>query len=189
MYAAVATLQMAARQLQLSGELDRSKYSRIMAQLREVADELTAFERRTGKQKADPVNFTAMLREAVAIAGHDGNGIVMQLAEDVMVEGPANDLRDLVCCLVEYALSVGRGPADLRAQVKQTSNQLRAMCATELAIPSPDVPDFLRRRLWDAVRTRRGEVSVICEPEHCRIEFTLPIERRSAAHDGDHSQS
>ncbi len=40
MYAAVATLQMAARRLQLSGELDQSKYARMMSQLREVTDEL-----------------------------------------------------------------------------------------------------------------------------------------------------
>jgi hypothetical protein len=181
MYAAVATLQMAARQLQLGGGLDPSKYGRIVTQLREVTDQLTAVHRRAGNQKTDPVNFTEMLREAMATASPGSNGIAMPVLEDVMVEGPANDLRDLLSSLFEYALTVGRDPIDLRTQVRQTGPQLRPVYATELVIQSPDVPDFLRRKLWDAVRVRRGEVCVISEPERCRVEFALPIERRSAA--------
>jgi len=103
----------------------------------------------------------------------------VQVPEYVMVQGPAHDLRDLVCSLAEYALTVARDPVDLRAQVMYTSNQGRGVCATELVIQSPDVPDFLRRKLWDAVRIRHGEVSVVLEPERCRVKFTLPIERRS----------
>jgi hypothetical protein len=185
MHAAVATLQMAARQSQLDGGLDQSKYSRIMTQLRQVADQLTAVDQRAGKQKADPVNLTEMLRDALAAASPAvaQNGVAMPEPEEAMVEGPANDLRDLVSSLFEYALTVGPKPIDLRTQIKQTSPQPRAMYATELVIQSPDVPDFLRRKLWDAVRIRRGEVSVISEPDRCRIEFMLPVERRLADQD------
>jgi hypothetical protein len=88
-------------------------------------------------------------------------------------------LHDLLSSLVEYARTVGRDPIELRAQVMHKSGDDRAMCLTELVIQSPDVPDFLRRKLWDSARTRRGEVSVISEPECCRVEFALPVERRS----------
>jgi hypothetical protein len=181
MQTAVATLQRAARQLNISGGLDRSKCRRVIAQLREVTDELTAFERRGGKQKAEPVNFTQMLLDGLAAAspsaGSDRNSVAVSGAEDTMVEGPANDLRDLLSSLFEYA---GRGPVEMCAQVKPMSHGLGAGYATELTIQSPDIPDFLRRKLWDAVRVRRGEVCVSSEPERCRIKFTLPVERRSA---------
>lgn len=182
MYRAIATLQMTASTLQLSGGLEQSEYSRIMAQLRQVTDELAAVERRMGNTKADPIDFAGMLRDAVAMtsqpADRNGKGVVLQAPKDVMVEGPADDLHDLVGSLVEYARTVGPDPVDLRAQVNYTSDQTRAVCVTELVIQSPDVPDFLRRKLWDTVRIRRGQVSVITEPECCRIGFTLPIERR-----------
>ena len=179
MQTTVATLQKAARQLNTSG-LDRSKCRRIIAELREVTDELTAFERRGGKQKADPVNFAEMLLDGLAAAsrsaGSDRNSVAVSGAEDAMVEGPANDLRDLVSCLFEYA---GRGRIELCAEIKPMSPG--AGYATELIVRSPDLPDFLRRKLWDAVRARRGEVCVSSEPERCRIQFTLPVECRSAA--------
>jgi len=179
MQTTVATLQRAARQLNTSG-LDRSKCRRIIAELREVTDELTAFERRGGKQKADPVNFAEMLLDALAAASLSAgdDSVAVSGAADAVVEGPANDLRDLVSCLFEYA---GRGRIELRAHVKPMSPGPGAGYATELTVQSPDIPDFLRRKLWDAVRARRGEVCVSSEPERCRIQFTLPVERRSAA--------
>jgi len=185
MDAAVATLQMAARQLQLSGGLERCEYSRIMTRLREVTDELSAVERRTGKQKPDPVDFTVILRAALATASplvdRHQSGFALSLPEGIMVEGPSHDLRDLLCSLFEYALSVGRDPIDLRVEVGCRHSKGREMCATELAVESSDLPDFLRRKLWDAIRMRRGEVSITAEPARCRIGFTLPIERRRAA--------
>ncbi len=100
---------------------------------------------------------------------------------EIMVEGPARDLRDLLCCLLEYALSVGRNPIDLRVAIKGMSSAARKVCATELVVQSRDVPDFLRRKLWETIRARRGEVSVVIEPECCRLGFTLPIERRQVS--------
>lgn len=185
MYAAVAALQMTARRLQLSGGLDQSKYDQIISQLRQITDELTDSDRRAGKQKLDPVNFFDMVRDTVATASAEGhpdiNRVAMQLVQDVMVEGPAHDLRDLLRSLFEYALGVGQDPITLRVEVKCTGEPAREMCLTELAIHSPNVPDFLQRKLWNTVRARRGEVSVISEPERCRIGFTLPVERRRAA--------
>ena len=180
MYAAVAALQKAQRQLQLDGGRDPSKYGRIMTQLREVTDQLTAVHRRAANHKADPVNFTQLLREALATATAGNTGIAAAGPEDVMVEGPANDLRDLLSSLFEYALTVGRDPIELHAHVRQEEPEPRAAYVTELVIQSPDVPDFLRRKLWDAVRARHGEVRVISEPQRCRIEFALPVDRRAA---------
>jgi hypothetical protein len=189
MHAAVATLQKGARQLQLSGELERSDYSGIVTQLRQVAEGLTALERRTGKQKAVSVNYTEMLHAAIATAstsvGQDETGGGMPVPDGIMVEGPAHDLHDLLSSLVEYARTVGGDPIELRAQilhqVLHKGGDDNGVCATELVIQSPDLPDFLRRKLWDAARVRRGQVSVISELECCRVGFTLPVERRLAA--------
>jgi hypothetical protein len=186
MYAAVATLKLAAQKLQLSGELDPSKYARMMSQLRGVTDELTAFERRARTQKkANPVNFAELLSEVMATASPtnaaSGNGMAAQLPDPVLVEGPVEDLRDLLSCLIEYALSVDQGPIKFGAEIRRDGDEVSDKCAAELVIRSPDVPDFLRRKLWDAVRVRRGEVSLISEPDCCRIGFTLPIERRHSA--------
>jgi len=185
MHPAVATLEMAARQLQLSGELERSEFGRIMLQLRSVADGLSTVERRIAKQKAASVNFAALLRSAIAptdpACRQDDDARLPK--QEMTVEGPAHDLRDLLCSLVEYARAVGTEPLEWRAHIKQDIGATRAKCTTELVVQSPDLPDFLRRKLWDAARIRGGEVSVISEPTLCRIEFTIPIDRREAAAD------
>ncbi len=181
MHAAIATLQKAARQFELSGAMDRSRYSRIMAQLRDVNNELNAVARRRGDQDTDGVDLPAMLREAVAAAGQGADGITVQLTDDAIVAGSAADLREPIGWLLDYAIAVGRGRATLRTQIKAVGNQARPMCATELTTSSSDIPDFLRRPLWDAVRARRGEVSIISEPDCCRVQFTLPVERRTPA--------
>jgi len=187
MHAAVVTLQTAARQLQLSGELDRCEYDRMMAQLREVAHGLAAVERRANEQKAETIDFTAMLREAAALGSPEGkqgdggdSGGGADVPDGMVIEGPAYDLRDALCSLVEYARTVGSSPVDLNARLERGRGAAHAICAVELSVRSPDVPDFLRRKLWDATRARHGEVCLVCEPERCRIHFKLPIARGPA---------
>jgi hypothetical protein len=187
MHPALTTLAKAAGQLQLDGELERSEFGRIMAQLRAVAAELSVIERRTAEQEAASVNFTEMLRLAVRPAlsadKQDRSSSATPLPAGIMVQGPAHDLRDLLSSLVEYAGSVSSDPIELRTQIKQGRGEARTKCATELVVQSPDLPDFLRRKLWDVARVRGGEVSVVSEPELCRIEFTVPVDRREAAAD------
>jgi len=98
-----------------------------------------------------------------------------------MVQGPAHDLRDLLSSLVEYASAVGAKPLALHARIRHDVGASKAACTTELVVQSPDLPDFLRRKLWDAARVRGGEVSVISEPTLCRVEFTIPIDHRRDA--------
>jgi hypothetical protein len=185
MYAAVAALQTAARRLQLSAELDSSEYAPMITQLRKVRDQLATFERRAGNQQADRVDLGELLREVTgpASAANDqgGSGIATQLSGDILVEGPVQDLRDLFCCLVEYALGVGPGPLNLKVEITRKPNEARETCVIGLIIQSSDVPDFLRRKLWEAARLRRGAVSVVSEPDCCRIGLMLPVERRVAA--------
>ena len=191
MQSAVATLQKTAQQLQLSGGLEPAKYTRIISQLREVTNELTASERELKTRNAGPVNYTALLRAAMPAssptsepAGSERATAIEDvaaqdiMAQDIMVEGPAHDLRSAIGSLIEFALAAGSGALDLRVEMKRADSEARDLCATEIAVPSPDVPDFLRRRVWDAVRIRRGEVSVVSEPRRCRVAFTLPVERR-----------
>jgi len=177
MHAAVASLQQAARRLQHSGILDPSKYAWMMSQLRDVTTELDASERRARDQKADPVNIAELLREALTTAG-----IAMPLPDTVMVAGPARNLRDLLCCLIEYALGVRPNSIDLRAETRPSTDEAREAFTIELVIQSPDVPDFLRRKLWEAARARRGEVSIVSELDCCRIGLSIPVERRLAPH-------
>jgi hypothetical protein len=180
MHAAVASLQKAARQLQLSGELERSEYTKITTQLREVANKLSAFERRTGKQDTPPVNFSDLLRRAAATAGQIESEATAQVPDGIMVEGPAHDLRDALCTLVEYGRSVGNDEVAFLVQIVDRANTTGAICLTELLIPAADLPDFVQRKLWDAARVRRGEVSIVSELKRCRVAMTLPIERRLA---------
>jgi hypothetical protein len=177
MQAAIATLELAARSLQRAEELDRSKYSHVMAQLRQVMDKLAAAERRTGNSRAGPVDFTRMLRDAAATPpGQERDDILEQIPENVFVEGPADDLRQLICSLVEYARAVGR--IDLHAQINHGNGKCGDTCTTELVIQPPgEVPDFLRRIMWDAARIRNGEVSTTSTREGYRIGMVLPIER------------
>jgi hypothetical protein len=181
MDAAVVTLQKAARELHLAGAIEQTTYAHILSRLRSVADELTALERRAGQAKCDPVDFSALLRQAVT-AAKAANGYAASLAvhlpEGIMVEGPASDLRDLVCSLIEYAFAAGCEAIEARLQGVHRAGQSRTVCATELVVRWSDLPDFLRRKAWDAVRVRGGEVSIVSEPETCRIRFTLPVERR-----------
>jgi hypothetical protein len=182
MHTVVTALETAARQLRLSGGLEQSQYSQIVAQLREVSDQLNALERRKAEEKASPVNFTDLVRHALRAgsvpAGQAARTAIVQVPEDVMVKGPAHDLRDTVCSLIEYVLTVARDPIKLHADIRYIGHQARAVCSTELTIQSPDVPDFLRQKLWEVVGRRRGEVSIVCAPECCRVVFTLPVERR-----------
>ena len=179
MHPALATLETAARQLQLSGELERSEFGRVMRGLRSVADGLRAVERRAAKQKAASVDVVELLRAALAAAaaGSPRGG------EEILVEGPANDLRHLFSSLLEYARAVGTDAVEARTHIKEDGDIAGPKWVLQLVVQSPDLPDFLRRKLWDAARLRGGEVSVISEPTLCRIEFTLPIDRRFTAAD------
>ena len=181
MHAAVAALQMAARRLQFSTELDAHKYGQMVEQLREVRDQLAAFERRVENQKADPVNLSALLAEMAGAAANEAAGNLARIPAGVMVAGPIEDLRDLFGCLIEFALGVAAGPLQVEVGLTSSAEPSRQKCIVELTVQSPDVPDFLRRKLWEAARARRGEVSVTAEPTHCRVGLTLPVERRLAS--------
>jgi hypothetical protein len=182
MHPAIAKLEIAARRLQLLGGLEQTEYSGLVAQLREVSEQLNGFERRINEVKACPIHFGDLLRGAVgtasAPAGQTASRMIVQVPDDIMVAGPPHDLRDLFSSLTEYALTVGQNQIELRAEIKYLGTQARAVCATELVIQSSDIPDFLRRKLWDAVGARRGEVTVVSEVNYCRVVFTLPVERR-----------
>ena len=176
MHAAVASLQQAARRLQHSGNLDPSKYAWMISQLRDVTAELDASERRAQEQKSDPVNIIELLRKAL-----DKAGISMQLPDSVTVPGPARTLRDLLSCLIEYALGVRPNALDLRAETVGKADGGREMFTIQLVVQSPDIPDFLRRKLWEAAGARRGEVSIVAELDRCRIDLGIPVERRLSA--------
>jgi hypothetical protein len=177
MHPAVATLQQAARRLQHSGNMDASKYAWMMSQLRGVTAELDASERKARNQKTDPVDITELLHEVLAKAG-----IAMQLPDTIMVAGPDQSLSDLLACLIEVALGAQPNSLQLHVEAGRKCGKARETFTIELAIQSPDVPDFLRRKLWEAARVRCGEVSIVAELDCCWIRFSLPIERRLAAH-------
>ncbi len=177
MHPAVATLQQAARRLQHSGNMDPSKYAWMMSQLRGVTAELDASERKARNQTTDPVDITELLREVLAKAG-----IAMQLPDTIMVAGPDQSLRDLLACLIEVALGAQSNSLQLHVEAGRKCGKAQETFRIELAIQSPDVPDFLRRKLWEAARTRCGEVSIVAELVCCQISLSLPIERRLAAH-------
>jgi len=180
MHAAAATLQTAAQRL-ISGVTERSDYTQIIAQLRAVANELAAQERRAAPGKADPVDLTAMLCDAAAKASSAAgqSAITVVAAEEITVEGPATDLHELISSLVEFALGTTRAASEIR--IDKACIGSRAAGALELAVGTADLPDFLRRKLWEVAHRRRGQVSIVSEANRCRLTLTLPLERRSAA--------
>jgi len=177
---AVATLRMATRELQVASLADKPTYTRIVAQLRRVAEQLNAAERRAGQEAAEPVDFAAIWRNALpttALVAGAEQPVTLQLPDHVMVKGPAADLRALVRGMVEYAFTLGCEAIELRVD---DSGPARQTCVTELVVRAGEFPDFLQQNLWKVVRSRGGEVSTISEPGKSRIRFTLPIERRRA---------
>jgi len=177
MHAAVVSLRQAARRLHHSGSLEPSKYAWTISQLRDVTAELHASERRARERKTDPVNIAELLRAALAKVG-----LAVQLPDTVMVAGPAHTLRDLLCCLIEYALGVRPNSIDLRAAASREADSAGETFTIELVIQSLDIPDFLRRKLWEAAGARRGKVSIVSELDCCRIGLSIPVERRFATH-------
>jgi hypothetical protein len=174
MDAAVNTLQMVAQQLRRSGEVEPSRYAWMLSQLRGVLDELNASERRKDKLKVASANLTDLLHEVMALRldCQSDDGGALELPDKIMVEGPVQDLRDLLCCLTAFA------PNNLRAEIERESDEVRQTVTIEFLIQLPDLPDFLRRKLWDTARVRRGKVSIISQQDCCRVRFTLPTERR-----------
>ena len=180
MHAAAAKLQTAAQRL-ISGVTERSDYTQIISQLRAVANELAALERRAGQGKADPVHLTAMLWDAAAKASSASgqSGITVAAVEGITVEGPAADLQELISSLLEFALGMARDTVEIRADSAFIGS--RAACALKLVVRCADMPDFLRRKLWDVAHRRRGQVSIVSEADRCRVTLTLPLERRLVA--------
>ena len=177
---AVATLRMAARELQVASSADKPTYTRIVAQLRRVAEQLNAAERRASQEAAEPVDFAAIWRDALptALLAGAGQPVTLHLPDHVMVKGPAAGLRALVRGMVEYAFTNGCDSIELRVDDRGPARQT---CVTELVVRAREFPDFLQQNLWKVVRGRGGEVSTVSEPKKSRIRFTLPIERRAAA--------
>jgi hypothetical protein len=180
MDAAVATLRTAARELQVASLADKPTYARIVTQLRRVAEQLNAAERRAGQEAAEPVDFAVIWRDALtttALVGA-GHAVTLRLPDHVMVKGPASDLRALVRGMVEYAFTTGCESIEMRVE---NSGAARQVCVTELAVRTREFPDFLQQNLWKVVRSRSGEVSTVSEPQKTRIRFMLPMERRHGA--------
>jgi hypothetical protein len=175
MHTAIATLQRVVQQRLLAGMLNRAKYVQVTSQLREIADELFP-ERRSNGEKSDPVNFADILHSVVG--ARQKSDVLLEAPEGVLVDGPEHDLRELIDNLTEFARNTRTEPVELRASVSYGNDQDHAKCVTELVIQAPDVPDFLRRKLWNVITVRRGQVSIECEAHRCRVEFSLPIERR-----------
>lgn len=142
-------------------------------------DRLAAIERRLTEQHSEPVDLSRLITAAARLAADQRQGkMLLQLPEGVFVQGPADDVRELIVGLIEHAGTGGYDKVKFRAQVNYMIDCSRLSCTAEIVTPTPDVPDFLRRELWEVVGKRRGQVSITSETGGCRIEFTLPLERR-----------
>lgn len=160
-------------------EVDDCEYTALIGQQRQFAHGLAIFERRGAREKYAPVGLERIVKDGAgkALRTPDADKLVLQLPESVFVEGPADDLIELIACLVEYGHS-GPKPIRLSAQINYTGDEQRPTCTTELLLPSGEVPEFLRRKVFDTVRARQGEVTIAGTASGHRISFTLPVERR-----------
>jgi hypothetical protein len=180
MQTAIVILQTAARQRSLAGEIGRPTYGRLITQGREIAAEIDPSQNRQTAGGCDPVNYAEILRNAQAsiTARENIAGQQVLVPDGVLVEGPAHDLREAIHHLLEFASSTGVAPTELGIYISYPSDQRRGKCVTEMVMYSPGLPDFLQQTLWNMVRRRHGEMSIISEAQCCRIKFSLPVERR-----------
>lgn len=137
-------------------------------------------ERRVSGGKHPPVDFADIVRAGVAktLRVPDPDKLVLEIPESVLVQGPADDLVELFASLLEYGHTVGPEPIRLRTQINYTFDELRPTCTTELLVGPSEVPDFLKRKIWNTVRARRGEATIAPAVFGHRISFTLPVDRR-----------
>jgi hypothetical protein len=159
---------------------DNYEYKAILGQLRQITKRLALVERRESEENCAPVDFSRIVRDGCAKATltPSADTLIVQIPESVLVEGPGDDLVELIGCLIEYGYTGGPEPVRLSAQINYPENEVRPTCTTEMLLPTSEVPEFLRRKVWDTVRARRGEVTIAAAPRGSRISFTFPVERR-----------
>ena len=138
MHPAVATLQQAARRLQHSGNMDPSKYTWMMSQLRGVTAELDASERRA-RESEDRSESTS---PSCCAKCWQRPASPCSYPTTIMVAGPDQSLRDLLGCLIEVALGARPNSLDLRAAAGRRKDKARETFTIELAIQSPTFPIF-----------------------------------------------
>src|SRR6185312_6513077 len=100
------TLQSTKRVPTIREEDEEHAYRRISGVSRSVSDQLDANERRMTEVRTAPVDFPRMIHDAVRqTALHREGKLLLQLPDGVFVQGPADDLREMIASLAEYVSS------------------------------------------------------------------------------------
>src|SRR3546814_7192089 len=135
-----------------------------MARMGRLVGKLLGRARKEGVRRTDPgdrqaLNLSRIVREAAAavlpLAEETGRPVEVEAPEVVPVRGVADDLRDMICNLLENALVHGRGAVSVSVRQQVSGEGRRAM--VEVADEGDGVPVALQEAVFD--RFRQGRAS------------------------------
>lgn len=202
----IAVLDLRLQKARLDGHLDWPTLIREMAQLRRLVDQLLVLARKenalpTAAAERQLINLSRTVREAAAVvlplADDLGREIEVDLPDDpVVVQGQADDLRDMLRNLIDNGLIHGMGTVrvSLRRSEGETAMSLGRI-VVEVGDQGAGVPETLREAVFDrfhkanpasqgaglglsivreVVRAHSGEISLVQTPDGFCVRIVLP---------------
>ena len=159
----------------LEGATDWPAVERDLATMGRLVSQLLDLARKERRQAPEPstVNLARLAREAAAsilpLIERAGRTLDVDMPETALVEGHADDLRDMIRNLVENALAHGEGRIAIR--LDEQARQLAVVVSDE----GPGVPSELRDVVFDRFRKARqdGQIRFLDGPT-CQVCVTLP---------------
>jgi hypothetical protein len=182
--APVAMLQSAIDRAQRSAQVDWTKVTQELFELRHVLDQIQGLARSDQPAEMQPpaddeqsaFDLSAMLHQAVCAVSPMARALVrtveVELPGGCMLAGSPADLREPIICLLRHALGGGR--LSLVVRVVERGNRATS-AVIEILNESLDVPDALRRQLSTATSAHRGETHFVTEPAGFRVRLVLPL--------------
>lgn len=156
----LTVLQTRLQTAKLSGDIEWPAIERDLAQLQRVVSQILDLARRDSRrlipESGDraPVNLARALREAAAqllpLAEQTNRSIEVNAPDSLMVEGSADDLRDLLRNLIDNALVHGRGTVS--GALERTTDSRGPCALITIDDEGPGVPESLREAAFDRFR-------------------------------------
>jgi two-component system sensor histidine kinase QseC len=152
----VAVLDLRLQRAKLDGRVDWTAIAADMGQLRRLLDQLLAMAHKDHAARTDaiPANLSRIVRETAAqmlpIAEEAGRTITVRAADNAIVIGRPDDLRDMVANLLDNAIVHGRG--EITVSVCRKANGRGDEIVLEVADEGEGVAEGLEEAVFDRFR-------------------------------------
>lgn len=163
----LAVLQTRLQTAQLSGRIDWPMIDQGLAQLqRVIAQTLNlarneSLTRSINKGEQQSVNLARLLRETAAqllpLVERDHRTLDIDAPDEIMMEGDAESLRDMLRNLVENALQHGRGT--IRGTLACTTENGRAVVVATITDEGVGVPPAIQEAMFERFRKHSSQSS------------------------------